>query len=172
MPANAPNATESLRQRLKLLWWPLVHRAAVRAGRIRRADRGRPAHGSQQRAPATGQRRHRAGRDRRKKPSRRSTIGRGRAPSRPKMIDAIDRMGAKQIVLDILYTGPSDASRRPCAWPTRSSGRAKSRSVPKPGLARMRASRTRGCRFRCSPNMPTVASVAVRYTLARRGLET
>ena len=24
MPANAPNATETLRQRLKLLWWPLV----------------------------------------------------------------------------------------------------------------------------------------------------
>ncbi len=24
MPSNAPNATDSRRQRLKLLWWPLV----------------------------------------------------------------------------------------------------------------------------------------------------
>lgn len=109
MPSAAPIATESLRQRLKLLWWPLA--LALLFGAIEFGepieDILRTARNSVHQQPASGdivlvQIDEKSLRQVDNWPWPRG--------KQAQLIDAVDRMGPKKIVLDFLYTGPSDAA--------------------------------------------------------------
>jgi len=109
VPANAPNATESRRQRLKLLWWPLV--VALLFGL---AEFGEPledtlriVRNNAHQQPVSGDI-VLVGVD--EKSLRQIDNWPWSRGKQAEMVDAIDRMGAEHIVLDILYTGPSDAA--------------------------------------------------------------
>ena len=107
VPANATNATDTRRQRLKLLWWPLV--LALLFGL---AEFGEPiedilrsARNKAHPQPVSGQIvlveiDEKSLRQIDSWPWPRST--------QAKMIDVIDQAKPKKIVLDILYTGPSN----------------------------------------------------------------
>lgn len=107
MPANAPNATDSRRQRLKLLWWPLV--LALLFGL---AEFGEPvedvlriARNSLHQQPVSGdivlveidQ-----------KSLRQIDNWPWPRAKQAELVNAIDRLNPEQIFLDILYTGPSN----------------------------------------------------------------
>ncbi|MES2903613.1 MAG: EAL domain-containing protein [Pseudomonadota bacterium] len=105
MPATAPIATESLRQRLKLLWWPLALALVFGALNLGEPleDILRNARNKAHQQPASGEIvlveiDEKSLRQIDNWPWPRAT--------QAKMFDAIDRMGPKKIVVDILYTGP------------------------------------------------------------------
>ena len=109
MPANAPIATESLRQRLKLLWWPLV--LALVFGF---ADFGEPLE-DVLRTARNAVHQHPVSGDIvlveiDEKSLRQIDNWPWPRAKQAEVIDAIDQNGAKKIVLDILYTGPSGQS--------------------------------------------------------------
>ena len=109
VPANAPNATDSRRQRLKLLLWPLV--VALLFGFVGFGepieDTLRIVRNSVHQQPVSGdivlvEVDEKSLREIDNWPWPRA--------KQAKLIDAIDRMDPKRIVFDILYTGPSDAA--------------------------------------------------------------
>jgi len=104
--ANAPNATESPRQRLKLLWWPLV--LALLFGALNLGepleDILRSARNKAHMQPVSGDI---VLVEIDEKSLRQIDSWPWPRAKQAQMIDAIDRMGPKKIVLDILYTGPS-----------------------------------------------------------------
>ena len=109
MPSNAPNATDSRRQRLKLLLWPLVLALLFGALHIGEPleDILRNARNKAHQQPVSGdiilvEVDEKSLRQIDNWPWPRATQAR--------VIDAIDRMGPKKIVLDILYTGPGGAA--------------------------------------------------------------
>ena len=105
VPANAPNATDTYRQRLKLLWWPLVFAllfGAIRFGEpIEDALRVIRNHAHEQ--PVSGdivlvEVDEKSLREIDNWPWPRA--------KQAEIVDALDGLGAKSIVFDILYTGP------------------------------------------------------------------
>lgn len=105
VPANAPIATESLRQRLRLLWWPLV--VALLFGFAAFGapidDVLRTARNAMHKQPVSGdivlvEVDEKSLRQIDHWPWPRAT--------QAHVIDALDENGAAKIVLDILYTGP------------------------------------------------------------------
>ncbi|MEO7411652.1 MAG: EAL domain-containing protein [Sphingomicrobium sp.] len=109
MPSSAPIATESLRQRLKLLWWPLV--LALVFGAI---EFGEPIEDIM-RVPRNSLHQSKVSGDIvlvkiDENSLRQVDNWPWPRAKQAEMIDAVDRMGPKKIVLDFLYTGPSDAA--------------------------------------------------------------
>ena len=109
MPATTPIATESRRQRLKLLWWPLVLAlvfGAVGFGEpiedtlrvVRNYLHEQPVSGDIVLVEID------------EKSLRQIDSWPWPRTKQAEMVDAIDRMKPKKIVLDILYTGPSKAA--------------------------------------------------------------
>ena len=107
MPANTPNATDSLRHRLRLLWWPLVLAllfGAIRFGEpiedalrvIRNHTHEQPVSGKIVLVEVD------------EKSLREIDHWPWPRAKHAEIIDAIDSLGAKKIVFDILYTGPSN----------------------------------------------------------------
>ncbi len=108
MPATVPIATESIRQRLKLLWWPLV--LALLFGAI---ELGEPLEDVLRVARNNAHQSAVSGNivliEIDEKSLRQIDMWPWPRAKQAEMIDKIDAMGAKKIVLDILYTGPSGA---------------------------------------------------------------
>ena len=107
MPASAPIATESLRQKLKLLWWPLALALVFGGLNIGEPleDILRNARNKAHQQPVSGdivlvEVDQKALRQIDNWPWPRA--------KQAELIDAIDSHGPKQIFLDILYTGPSN----------------------------------------------------------------
>lgn len=106
MPSPVPIATESLRQRLKLLWWPLVLAlvfGAIRFGEpvedalrvVRNHIHEQPVSGNIVLVEVD------------EKSLREIDNWPWPRAQQAEIIDALDALGAKKIVFDILYTGPS-----------------------------------------------------------------
>ena len=106
VPANAPNATESLRQRLRLLWWPLV--LALLFGLVGFGepleDMLRIMRNKMHPHPVSGE----IVLVQVDEPSLRA-IDNWPWPrsTQARIVDEVHRLGAKRLVMDILYTGPS-----------------------------------------------------------------
>ncbi|HEV2043254.1 MAG TPA: CHASE2 domain-containing protein, partial [Sphingomicrobium sp.] len=109
MPSNAPNATDSRRQRLKLLLWPLV--IALLFGL---AEFGEPIEDTLRIVRNTVHQQPVSGDivliEVDEKSLRQVDNWPWPRAKQAEIIDAIDRMGPKQIVFDILYTGPSNTA--------------------------------------------------------------
>ncbi len=123
MPASAPVATESLRQRLKLLWVPLVLAlvfGAVRFGEPLE-DTLRIVRNSTHQQPVSGDIVLVEVDEKSLREIDNWPWPRGK---QAEIIDAIDQLGAKSIVFDILYTGPaSEADDRKLAEAIKRSGK-------------------------------------------------
>ena len=109
VPANAPNATESRRQRLRLLWWPLVVALLFGFGAVGEPieDVLRTARNAVHQQPVSDdivlvEVDEKSLRQIDHWPWSRAT--------QASVINALDQNGAEKIVLDILYTGPVAAS--------------------------------------------------------------
>ncbi len=107
MPSSAPTATESLRQRLKLLWWPLV--LALLFGV---AELGEPLEDILRTARNGAHLHSVSGNivlvEIDEKSLREIDNWPWPRAQQAKLIDGIDAMDPDKIVLDILYTGPSE----------------------------------------------------------------
>jgi EAL domain-containing protein (putative c-di-GMP-specific phosphodiesterase class I)/CHASE2 domain-containing sensor protein len=106
VPASAPIATESLRQRLKLLWWPLA--LAVLFGAIEFGepieDVMRMARNSLHQQPVSGDV---VLVEVDEKSLRQIDSWPWPRAKQAEVIDAINKMNPKHIVIDLLYTGPT-----------------------------------------------------------------
>lgn len=109
MPSNAPIVTDTLRQRLRLLWWPLALAlvfGAIRFGEpledilriVRNTVHQQPVSGDIVLVEVD------------EKSLRQVDNWPWPRAKQAQIIDAIDRMGPTQIVFDILYTGPSSTA--------------------------------------------------------------
>ncbi len=109
MPANAPIATESLRQRLKLLWWPLALALVCGFARVGEPieDTLRIIRNYAHQQPVSGDI---VLVEVDEKSLRQVDSWPWPRAKQAEVIDAIDAMNPKRIVLDILYTGPSKAA--------------------------------------------------------------
>ena len=109
MPKSAPIATESLRQRLKLLWWPLA--IALVFGAI---GFGEPIEDGLRIARNHAHEQSVSGNivlvEVDEKSLREFDGWPWPRAKQAEIIDVIDEFGAKKIILDILYTGPSAES--------------------------------------------------------------
>ena len=108
MPANAPNATDSLRQRLKLLWWPLVIALVFGVAEIGEPieDILRTARNTVHQQPVSGDI---VLIEIDENSLRKFDNWPWPRAQQAEIVDRIDAMGPKRIVLDILYSGPSEA---------------------------------------------------------------
>ena len=162
VPANAPNATESRRQRLKLLLWPLV--IALAFGFV---DFGEPledtlriVRNSAHQQPVSGDIVLVAVDE---KSLREIDNWPWPRAKQAEIIDTIDRMGAKSIVLDILYTGPSNAADdRALAQAIERSGKVTLGAQTR--LGEYAGKQNQGLPIPLLAKNASVASIAVRYT--------
>ena len=162
VPAGAPNATESRRQRLKLLWWPLV--LALLFGF---ADFGEPiedtlriARNGMHQQPVSGDI---VLVEVDEKSLRQIDSWPWPRAKQAEVVDAIDRMNPKHIVLDLLYTGPSSpADDRALAEAIKRSGKVTLGAQTR--LGEDDGKQNQGMPMSAFSNHATVASVAVRYS--------
>jgi len=162
VPANAPIATESHRQRMKLLVWPLVLALLFGVTGFGEPveDALRMARNALHQHPVSGdivlvEIDEKSLREIDSWPWPRA--------KQAKMIDAADRMGASHIVLDMLYTGPSDeANDRAFADSLRRSGKVTLGAQTR--LGERAGKQNEGLPIDLFSKDAEVASVAVRYS--------
>jgi len=162
VPANAPNAIDSRRQRLRLLWWPLVF--ALLFGL---AEFGEPVEDVMRIARNSLHQQSVSGDivlvEIDEKSLRQFDNWPWPRAKQAEMIDAIDRMGAKSIVLDFLYTGPSNpADDRALAEVIERSGKITIGAQTR--LGEDDGKHNQGLPISDLANHADVSSVAVRYT--------
>ena len=162
MPSTAPVATESLHQRLKLLWWPLA--LALLFGAIEFGepieDAMRMARNSLHQQPVSGDI---VLVEIDEKSLRQVDNWPWPRAKQAAMIDAVDRMQPKKIVLDFLYTGPSSAADdRAMAETLERSGKVTLGAQTR--LGEDEGKQNPGMPIRAFSKHADVASVAVRYS--------
>ncbi len=161
MPANVPIATESHRQRLKLLVWPLLF--ALLFGF---ADFGEPVENTL-RTARNAVNQHPVSGDIvlveiDEKSLRQIDNWPWTRAKQAELLDTIDRMGAKHIVFDILYTGPSgEADDRDLAEAIERSGKVTLAAQTR--LGEQEGKQNQGLPMPAFAKHATVASIAWLY---------
>ncbi|MFS8086827.1 MAG: CHASE2 domain-containing protein, partial [Acidobacteriota bacterium] len=162
MPASAPIATESLRQRLKLLWWPLVF--ALLFGLT---EFGEPIEDVMRMARNSLHQQNVSGDivlvEVDEKSLRQIDSWPWPRAKQAEVVDAIDRMNPKHIVIDLLYTGPSTpANDRALADAIKRSGKVTLAAQTR--LGEDDGKLNQGLPLPIFAKNAEVASVALRYT--------
>ena len=162
VPANAPNATDTRAQRLRLLWWPLL--IAVLFGL---AEFGEPVEDTLRITRNSFHQQPVSGDivlvEIDEKSLRKIDNWPWSRTMQAAMVEAVDRMGPKKIVLDFLYTGPSTpVNDLALAKAFRESGKVTIGAQTR--LGEDEGKQNQGLPIPVLADQAKVASVAVRYT--------